>query len=394
MGNTYRSKSLKMPAENMEEQGLAKVPNLDLSQLKFEVAQGLGGDKKLMAEIKKAKMAPFYRSVCKELKWKEDSKLWTEMTAENEVEIKALDEKIADAEANLGESEHRDTLLAKAEFLTKIGEKDAAVEARKTMEKTVGLGNRMDLLFHNIRIGLFWMDHSLIKANLEKATIMMEEGGDWDRRNRLKVYEGLYAMSIRDFLKAANLFLETISTFTSYELMDYDLFVKYAVYCSMIALERRELHEKVVKGSEILEVLHQCPKIKQFLSSFYNCQYAEFFQCLAEVEQIAKKDRYLFPHYAFYVREMKIKSIGQLLESYRSLTLTYMADAFGITEDYMDQELSRYIADGRLHCKIDKVRGIVITNRPDSKNAQYQATIKQGDILLNRVQKLSRVINI
>ena len=31
-----------MPAENMEEQGLAKVPNLDLSQLKFEVAQGLG----------------------------------------------------------------------------------------------------------------------------------------------------------------------------------------------------------------------------------------------------------------------------------------------------------------------------------------------------------------
>ena len=47
----------------------------------------------------------------------------------------------------------------------------------------------------------------------------------------------------------------------------------------MIALERRELHEKVVKGSEILEVLHQCPKIKQFLSSFYNCQYAEFFQC-------------------------------------------------------------------------------------------------------------------
>ena len=45
------------------------------------------------------------------------------------------------------------------------------------MEKTVGLGNRMDLLFHNIRIGLFWMDHSLIKANIEKATIMMEEGG-------------------------------------------------------------------------------------------------------------------------------------------------------------------------------------------------------------------------
>ena len=45
-------------------------------------------------------------------------------------------------------------------------------------------------------------------------------------------------MSIRDFLKAANLFLETISTFTSYELMDYDLFVKYAVYCRYISSSR------------------------------------------------------------------------------------------------------------------------------------------------------------
>merc|ERR1739844_883493 len=378
-----------------EEQGLAKVPDLDLAQLKFEVAQGLGGDKKLLAIIKKDKMAPFYRSVCKELKWKEDSKLWTDMTAENDAEIKVLDEKIADAEKNLGESEHRETLLAKAEFLTKIGEKDAAVEAiRKTMEKTVGLGNRMDLIFHNIRIGLFWMDHSLVKANLDKATTLMEEGGDWDRRNRLKVYEGLYALAVRDFDRSAKLFLETVSTFTSYELMDYTQFVKYAVYASMISLERRDLYDKVVKGSEILEVLHQCPKVKKYLNSFYNCHYAEFFACLADVEQICKKDRYLNSHYAFYVREMKIKAFGQLLESYRSLTLGYMADAFGITEEFMDQELSRYIADGRLHCKIDKVRGIVITNRPDSKNAQYHSTIKQGDILLNRVQKLSRVINI
>ena len=81
------------------------------------------------------------------------------------------------------------------------------------------------------------------------------------------------------------------------------------------------------------------------------------------------------------------------------------------------RELSRFIASGRLHCRIDKVGGVVETNRPDSKNFLYQvywpyahthththahthththtqSTIKQGDLLLNRVQKLSRVINI
>ena len=40
-----------------------------------------------------------------------------------------------------------------------------------------------------------------------------------------------------------------------------------------------------------------------------------------------------------------------------------------------DRELARFIAAGRLHCKIDKVGGIVETNRPDSKNWQYQVSL-------------------
>jgi 26S proteasome regulatory subunit N7 len=42
---------------------------------------------------------------------------------------------------------------------------------------------------------------------------------------------------------------------------------------------------------------------------------------------------------------------------------------------------------------IDKVGGIIETNRPDGKNAQYQQVIKQGDLLLTRIQKLGRVIS-
>jgi hypothetical protein len=52
-------------------------------------------------------------------------------------------------------------------------------------------------------------------------------------------------MSIRDFKQAASLFLDTVATFTSYELMDYQSFVTYTVLCSMIAMERPDLREKV-----------------------------------------------------------------------------------------------------------------------------------------------------
>jgi len=378
------------------------VPNLEVAQVKFQLqhcAETTEEKKRLsdqlMTAIQKDQMGPFYKQCVRDLKWDEDAKLKKDLAEANKKELQNLEDKIKDAEESLGESEIREALLNKAEYLVKVGDKEAAVTAiRKTIEKTVGLGNRMDMVFLLIRLGLFYMDHDLVTRNLDKAKQLLEEGGDWDRRNRLKVYNGLYALAVRDFAQAAKLFLETVSTFTSYELMSYEQFVKYAVYASVIALDRGELHDKVVKGSEIAEVMHDAPEVQEYLDAFYNCQYSDFFTHLARVEQMAKKDRYWNPHYAYYVREMKIKAFAQLLESYRSLNLTYIAEAFGVTEDYMDRELSKFIADGRLHCKIDKVRGIVITTRPDSKNAQYQATIKQGDILINRVQKLSRVINI
>lgn len=75
------------------------------------------------------------------------------------------------------------------------------------------------------------------------------------------------------------------------------------------------------------------------------------------------------------------------------VTLASMAGAFAISVPLLDSDLAQFIYAGRLSCKIDKVSGVVETTRPDARNAQYAAAIKDGDALLNRVQKLSRVIS-
>ena len=85
------------------------------------------------------------------------------------------------------------------------------------------------------------------------------------------------------YLSIGNIFHEMASTCFQ--------FVKYAVYASVIALDRGELHDKVVKGSEIAEVMHDAPEVQEYLDAFYNCQYSDFFTHLARVEQMAKKDR-------------------------------------------------------------------------------------------------------
>lgn len=391
-----------MPIEEFEEEGLKKIPNLELSQKLFTLQTKYSSNTQkedakayLEKQIEKHEMAPFYEYVCTELKWSVDNERLQKMKDTNSKKIEELDSKIKDAEENLGEVEIRDAYLNKAEYYVNIGDKDNSLSMlRKSYGKTTMLGHKLDNVFLQIRVGFFFLDNDVITRNLEKATSLIEEGGDWDRRNRLKVYKGYYAVTIRDFKTAAVNFLESISTFTSYELMPYKLFVEYTVLVAIISLKRSELGKKVVNGSEILECLHQLPLISKYLNSLYECQYKDFFSALASIEELLHNDRLFSRHTTYYVREMRIIAYTQLLESYRSLTLQYMADAFGVSVKFVDRELARFIAAGRLNCKIDKVGGIVETNRPDSKNYQYQAVIKQGDALLNRIQKLSRVINL
>ncbi|CAH1445556.1 unnamed protein product [Lactuca virosa] len=82
-------------------------------------------------------------------------------------------------------------------------------------------------------------------------------------------------------------------------------------------------------------------------------------------------DRYLHPHFHFYMREIRTVVYSQFLESYKSVTIEAMAKAFSVIVDFIDLELSLFIAAGKLHCKIDKVASVLETNRPDAKNALY-----------------------
>jgi 26S proteasome regulatory subunit N7 len=112
------------------------------------------------------------------------------MKAKNAEKVTELDALIEDAEMNLTEMEVRENNLKKSEYLCRIGDMEGSIAAfRKTYDKTVSLGQRLDIVFHLIRIGLFNMDHDLITRNIEKAKTLIDEGGDWDRRNRLKVYQ-------------------------------------------------------------------------------------------------------------------------------------------------------------------------------------------------------------
>ena len=237
-----------MPVEDLSDEGLPKVPNLELAQLKFLITLEPNDKQsraKLLQEIKANNMTPLYLECVKDGQLSMDDALLQTMRAANDEKLKELDAKIDENEKAFGDGDIRESYLAKTQYLCSIVDREQSLTwLRKTYEKTATLGHRLDLIFYQLRLGLFYMDQDLVERNLDKAKTLVDEGGDWDRRNRMKVYQGLRAMSIRDFKSAAELFLDTVATFTSYELMDYQMFVTYTVICCLLALERPKLREK------------------------------------------------------------------------------------------------------------------------------------------------------
>ena len=270
----------------------------------------------------------------------------------------------------------------------------AITQFKETISNTKSFNTKIDALFEICHIGLMTKDLDLLKEYLEKIKESLKEGGDWEKKNRLKVYDGLYLLFNRNFKEAGKNFLDALMTFTSYELFDFKTFVFYTAVINIISVDRKTLKEKIIDNSDVLSCINDIPHLQSFLNTFYDGEYEKFFKELYFIIQVLKKDFYLSKHYNYYINEMRVKVYSQFLQSYKTVTMDNMAKVFGVSTNFIDRELSNFISQGRINAKIDKVSGIIECNHNEENVDLYQATIRDSDILISKIHKLSKLLEI
>lgn len=164
----------------------------------------------------------------------------------------------------------------------------------------------MEILFEILLMNIDKLDVDAIKKDVHQCKLLVDDGADWDKKNKLKIYEGVYCMLVRDLKTAADLFVSSIATFTATELLDYIDFVFYAVVTAMVSMDRKTLRKEVVHSPDILAVIRDIPFLRQFLESFYHCDYKTFFMTFVEITDAIKRDRYLQTHANYYIKEMRL----------------------------------------------------------------------------------------
>ena len=176
--------------------------------------------------------------------------------------------------------------------------------------------------------------------------------------------------------------------------MSYEKLITYCVLTGLLNMPRTSLKKKILESSEAIVYLTKLPEVREYIESFYNCRYKDFFKTFVSIIELVRNDAYMRNHLRYFVRETRVIIYSQFLESYKTVKLESMASEFGVSVDFIDRELAELIGARRLPCKIDKVVGIIETDPSDERNKLYKGTLKKGDHLLNQIQKLSRAIDL
>ena len=275
------------PKMSLNQENNIHVPNFHLAQLihEYDIVNRHGKiNNEMMSSIlyliKSESMATFYESICKKFSWNFDKNLFDEMKVKNEKSALSFDDKLKDLENHGGEIEILDALFDKAKFWSLVGEftlSSSAYDKIITRDKT-STARKIDSWMGKARICLFEMNFSFLKDCITNLKALVEIGGDWDRRNRLKVYEALYHITQREFHNAAKLLLDSVSTFACDEICTYNQFMIYMVIANIMTLPRIDLFNKVVVNPQVISVIRLYHFTSFIILIFFNAFFLEKFQ--------------------------------------------------------------------------------------------------------------------
>lgn len=233
-----------------------------------------------------------------------------------EEKIRELDLKVTSIEEdkNLEEVEPSTYILEKGKVYKSYLKFDLAVVSfKEVIEKSRSFNLKMEAIFEIMQLAIEQKDLELLKTYLLLCKKKNDEGGDWEKRNRLRVYEGLYCIFNRDFKEAGKLFIDALMTFTATELFDYKTFVFYTSICNIITVDRNTLKSKIIDNSDVVSCIKDIPHLEDFLEFYYTGQYAKFFEVFIEIIERVKTDFFMSKHTQYFVKEMRIKAYSQYL---------------------------------------------------------------------------------
>ncbi|KII69425.1 26S proteasome non-ATPase regulatory subunit 6 [Thelohanellus kitauei] len=311
---------------------------------------------------------------------------------EKDVKVRQLLDKIVYQKDKYDESCGFEVVNYYANYLSYIGDRESALKfLNETSSKWATHVQKIEYNLHMCRIGFFYLDRALVRESLGIVEDLIKRIGDWHLKNIAYAYSALNCLWNRNIKGAAKNFLTCVSSFSSFDLMSLPTFCSYVAVTNLLALPREKFHQKVsvsLKSDHMRESI-----ISGLCEAFYMCNYAQFTSNLRLLVESLKYDAFCVDHVDYLCREFRLIAYKQLLASFKSLTLDYLSQVFGISKDFIETDIASFIARGQLDCKIDLVREMVVVSLFDKKKKEFCQFLDESNRLIANIQFMERTVN-
>ncbi|EJW01612.1 hypothetical protein EDEG_03845 [Edhazardia aedis USNM 41457] len=254
------------------------------------------------------------------------------------------------------------------------------------LERNPSPSLRMDTVLCKIRMYLILNKKKSLYDAINAGKDIIEHGCDWDRRNKFKSYYALYLVQKRDFTNASDLFYDSLPTFDSPEIMDYNSFVVMFIFCGLLSFTRDEVKLKIVDNGNVNETRMANEEALELVECFITCDYHNI---LLKIYSFCKKHikSSVFLHelcnkfiYMFIARIFK-----QLLESYKSLNIGAIAQIFDVSDKFVEDYMFKFIVEKNIEARIDGITKNVFVIDNEVNKDIFLA--EKGDTLMRNITK-------
>ena len=124
---------------------------------------------------------------------------WTEREIESK--IAEFYTNIEEIEERGGNVEVKDAILTKTEWPKNEAREFPYAElfSQAYLYMSGGASRKMEILFEIILMNIEKYDLDALKKDIATCKTQVDEGADWDKKNKLKIFEAVYCMLIREF---------------------------------------------------------------------------------------------------------------------------------------------------------------------------------------------------
>ncbi|KAL0233809.1 hypothetical protein PCE1_002315 [Barthelona sp. PCE] len=307
-------------------------------------------------------------------------------------EIVKIDDEIEEAKRDMGSVEVFNGKYKKAQLLCKIGKVDEGFAIFQECDAIpMGDSTKMKSVFLRLLISFCCNDFVMIEKWLADIDIMAQNNVlDFEHKNRLLTYRGLFSLMKGNFLDCVNDFIECLNTFMATELIDFERLVFYLCVFSVITLKRPRYRDYVLNSSDVKTVINSLEDIEEFSNNFYNGNYKEGLKLAASIKERLKTDYYCHKFESFFFYNFRKTCYRQFLKSYSRVTLAKIAEEFSLPIKLVELDLVEFIQNGDLTFRIDELEGVVHRANRISQDVKQFSNAASNTI--NKLENLARVL--